>query len=357
MDVEADFRHDKLRIATGLPLGLPGQWSLVAYRPTQPLHEVAFALCWDQSLIGAAEAQAMKTAVEVRFEAMLDSPSSLSKVPKCVRYKKAELKGRFPLSMNGALPLFEIRDSSMEKLEPAVNLKTHRSWRVTLDFKTTNMAVVTRPQAALAAGAVSSSVTSRSSTDVRLVFPEPNLELWTTKSTLCDASSYFKKFFEAEIVEPTSTPKGKRRKLEGPLLVKAELEPAEADLEDLGFEDADEEIDAIYSEEGQAMADPGDAQYTEITIPATIASYSTYRALLTWLTTSHIDFAPVVVSSKPATASRKDQLKRFRNANPLLPIPVSPKSVYRLASTLNIPLLQSRAIEGYKLELSAEHVA
>lgn len=194
-------------------------------------------------------------------------------------------------------------------------------------------------------------------TTVRLYFPNTDLELWTTEQTLTNASPYFATLFASGFAESIGT-HSKRRRTEGgaPTATAA----VEGELE---FEDSDDEADEIYVEEKRPAADPGDMVYREVSI--TSATYSTYAALLLWLSSGNVDFAPLRsryrfgnwVEEEEKSSSRKDDLFGFYKAHPNRAIPSSPKSLFRLAHFLDMPTLKALALASYKSMLSNNFVA
>lgn len=80
--------------------------------------------------------------------------------------------------------------------------------------------------------------------------------------------------------------------------------------------------------------------------------------MLLWLASSHIDFAPLRSSLQTtATPSRKSRLLTFHTSNPSLPIPSSPKSVFRLAHHLELPELRALALEAFSSQLTPTNLA
>ncbi|KAL8293424.1 hypothetical protein RQP46_000125 [Phenoliferia psychrophenolica] len=73
----------------------------------------------------------------------------------------------------------------------------------------------------------------------------------------------------------------------------------------------------------------------------TDAAYSTYRAVVVWIYTGQITFAPIQSSATP---------KRYPNS-------VSPKSVYRLAHFLDISDLKTLALAAFKQQVSSANAA
>lgn len=186
--------------------------------------------------------------------------------------------------------------------------------------------------------------------DVRLYFPNTNLELWTTQALLVNSSPHFATLFASGFAE-TVAARPKRRRID------AASPTATAEMDDeILLNDSDDEADGIYLKGKSATVDAGDTEYREIKI--TSAAYSTYKAVLTYLCTSHITFAPLLRSCRPDDeASRLELLERFHSSHSSHPIPVSPKSVYRLAHYLELPHLQALAFQAFKSQLTSEFLA
>ena len=130
-----------------------------------------------------------------------------------------------------------------------------------------------------------------------------------------------------------------------------------------GGEDSDDETDDFIRQRAPPSAESGDGSvevlYRQIVITDT--AYSTYRAVLVYLHTSHITFAPLAslfsAPSPAATHLRFDWLDKALTPHPSLPLPVSPKGVYRLAHLLEHPKLMSLALADLKIQLDAVNAA
>ncbi|GAA5836949.1 hypothetical protein JCM9279_007714 [Rhodotorula babjevae] len=131
--------------------------------------------------------------------------------------------------------------------------------------------------------------------DVRFFFPHVlgsgPFELWASERVLVASSTYFRDLLVSDDVE-TVPVKQKR----------SHLAHAQAPPKNLvkSFEDSDEETDAL----GEDSLDPllfGPARavpftYKQITVKSDEASLTTYRAVLLWLQTGHIEYAPLLSS-------------------------------------------------------------
>ncbi|GAA5849578.1 hypothetical protein JCM8547_000503 [Rhodosporidiobolus lusitaniae] len=84
-------------------------------------------------------------------------------------------------------------------------------------------------------------------------------------------------------------------------------------------------------------------------------AFSTYCAALLHLQTGYISFLPL--SSSSSSEERTERLDKAVAENPSLPLPVSPKSVYRLAHLLSLDDLQYLALIAFEDSLSVENAA
>ncbi|GAA5918069.1 hypothetical protein JCM6882_006227, partial [Rhodosporidiobolus microsporus] len=197
--------------------------------------------------------------------------------------------------------------------------------------------------------------------DVCLVFgreysTSPPLRLWTSRDFLSRSTTYF----DAQLVGTVSVAAlepGKRRR----------VSLADGDNEDSDVETDDNHL--TFSSSSIAKDPEPDvlASFTEIQIKD--FSYTTYRAVLTYLSTGHITFCPLASSFSPtfpgASKTRLEYLYASEDADAdesafdtgALPLPVSPKSVYALASTLSLPDLQALALAHLKAFLRPETAA
>lgn len=112
-----------------------------------------------------------------------------------------------------------------------------------------------------------------------------------------------------------------------------------------------------------ASSDADDLSYRQIRITKT--AYSTFLAVILFLQTGHIRFAPL---SSSLSTPRNDYLNPLLEKSPALPLPVSPKSVYRLADLLDLkatesgvspylPNLNSLALAAFRSSLTVEGAA
>jgi hypothetical protein len=125
--------------------------------------------------------------------------------------------------------------------------------------------------------------------------------------------------------------------------------------------DSDDETDDFLVERDwsgckTASRDSVDLEYQQIDVRET--AYSTMNAVLLYLATGHIEFAPLnsllETRSQGNSGGRRTLLDKHVSKHPTLPPPVSPKSVYRLAHLLQREELQQLALDSLSSGLSIE---
>lgn len=189
--------------------------------------------------------------------------------------------------------------------------------------------------------------------NVRFLFPrqDGDAELWATKDLLVAASPYFASLFASGFAE-TASKRGKRPRSDVKRLSNADTVNAALDEDDSDVE-VDEELFSTNRPTLHGAASD-DHAFNEIRI--TTFSYSTYRAVLLFIATSHIEFRSQLKSTPPPPADANNDANgkspevKQKSAAPdksELPAPVSPKSVYRLAHLLDLPKLQERALRVF----------
>ncbi|GAA6028409.1 hypothetical protein JCM8097_007017 [Rhodosporidiobolus ruineniae] len=197
--------------------------------------------------------------------------------------------------------------------------------------------------------------------DVRLVFPcasDVEAELWAKGAFLSKSSPYLKDLLASEFAESVSrTSKRKRSTSSAPNVAHS------PDEDEQDFVDSDTETDRFlfskHSPQIERSAEV-DLPFRQITITRT--AYSTYRALLVCLSTNHIAFTPLTssfddTSGLSSTKLRRRWLAEYHQSHPDLPLPVSPKSAYRLAHLLQLPDLQKRSLDAFRSFLTASNAA
>ncbi|GAA6006978.1 hypothetical protein JCM10207_009157 [Rhodosporidiobolus poonsookiae] len=171
----------------------------------------------------------------------------------------------------------------------------------------------------------------------RLFFPKlgkDGASLWVNADLLSGTCPYFKDLLASDFAEAAP----RRAKCLRPS-GEQPLQPEPTDEKD--FEDSDDETDEYRF----AEAPPGDEEppdnlsFREIKVTRT--AFSTYHALLTFMQTGYLHFAPLKSAFKPSNPAgietRGEFIKKLHDADPSLPLPVSPKSLYRLVDLLRVP--------------------
>lgn len=203
---------------------------------------------------------------------------------------------------------------------------------------------------------------SRNALDVRLVLPRQlgfSLELWSNFALLKDASPYFTTLFESNFAETLTTSSSKRRCIDESTPQASaskgkEKKSSSVSGEPREFDDSDDEADeAAASHFPKGADDDSAALYHEVILPQ--ACYTTFEAVLSYITTGYIEFAPLATT---LTAEQRSTLRAQHLAStPLLPLPTSPKSVYSLAHLLDLPKLAALALNELEQQLTPNSVA
>lgn len=128
--------------------------------------------------------------------------------------------------------------------------------------------------------------------------------------------------------------------------------------------DSDEETDEFYQtcSTTPPLLPPTSLQYHQVSLSH---AYTTYRAVLCFLATGYCPFSPLSSTFSPSTpspaatamSSKHAYLEKWAQEHPHLPLPASPKSVYRLADLLDLPSLASLALERFKQDISHSNVS
>ncbi|GAA5896007.1 hypothetical protein JCM6882_005584 [Rhodosporidiobolus microsporus] len=173
--------------------------------------------------------------------------------------------------------------------------------------------------------------------DLRLFFPQTtkrsrDAELWVNAEIAGLLSAYFQGLLSAGFSEATRRSKRTRKSGAQPLPFSPVVEK--------DFDDSDDDTDAfLFSTKSPELNESNEASelsFREITITQT--AFTTYHALLVYLHTGFVRFAPLRSAcppSSPASSNRRnDILAEALKDTPSLPLPVSPKSVFRLLDLL-----------------------
>ncbi|GAA5832446.1 hypothetical protein JCM11251_006457 [Rhodosporidiobolus azoricus] len=231
--------------------------------------------------------------------------------------------------------------------------------------------------------------------DIRLFFPNVGThggELWTSSSLLSNISPYYKDLLSSGFSESV-TRHGKRPRLNAREPVRSDTtaasneaeEPATAD--EMKFEDSEDEFDALVAEKAPQLLhysypSSDETPFRQLTI--TSHSWSTYRAVLGHvlsarlrygplrslrgtpdLVTSYTDSLEALLAGKSGAedvdkGKAKDKGEAPGDYSPperLLPLPVSPKSVFRLAHFLQMDKLADHALVELSEQVHAPNIA
>ncbi|GAA5905947.1 hypothetical protein JCM5296_001298 [Sporobolomyces johnsonii] len=214
-------------------------------------------------------------------------------------------------------------------------------------------------QAILAARSAGSSL-DRSPNNVCFQFPRTSRHLWANEDNLRELSSYYDLLLSSGFAEGSTS---------------SEAVPNSSSLPEYTYDDSDAESDElgfgwkVRSKKGEKRAQHNEqdqnkesdgALFKTVTIVDT--AYTTYLAVLVWITTGYIRFAPLRSKfrsdNEADKRARAAELEKIVNQSDLrLPPPTSPKSLYRLAHLLEIPDLVQLALDNFKSQLSPANVA
>ncbi|GAA5970863.1 hypothetical protein JCM11641_004485 [Rhodosporidiobolus odoratus] len=203
-------------------------------------------------------------------------------------------------------------------------------------------------------------------TDVCLAFPGASRQLFASSARLSEISPWWKTVRAtrgfSENVSSRQTP--------------SELhEDSDAEEEDEIARTGEKHTRLPPSppESPRSAWSPGTSPSSIRTIPITGTPYAVYRAMLYYLYTDHIAFAPLTSTffvpspgtNPVAPAERLAKAKQTRAASieahkqlhPNTPLPISPKSLFLLAHFLEIPFLISLSLAALHSALTPENIA
>ncbi|GAA5904116.1 hypothetical protein JCM6882_003949 [Rhodosporidiobolus microsporus] len=194
--------------------------------------------------------------------------------------------------------------------------------------------------------------------DVKLSFSDastPHAALWTSADTLASFSPYFKTLLASEFSEAVTFYANEEEEKSKTSVSTEKAEDAEMhETDEEDSDDSDDELDDFFfsSPPSSLSFDPsGSRPYRRVTVRG---AWSTYRAILAYATTGHLSFAPLQSSriSEAGSSAHLNSLKTHLSATPALPLPVSPKSVYRAAHLLELPSLTALALRDFRRQLT-----
>ncbi|GAA5936857.1 hypothetical protein JCM3775_002726 [Rhodotorula graminis] len=240
----------------------------------------------------------------------------------------------FPPTRRGSIVLQTNATSSVD-YTVALAIATPDYGLFTWERKIADIEKQTSP-ASLALEAAASHMTTlthgQAPNNVCLDFLQLGRQLWASETSLVQISPHFKDILSSEFAEGTSS------------------------IADLSIKAAEH---ISREKDHQKPLAPFKR------IPINDVPYSTYLAVLIWAQTSHITFAPLLstfrrpgVDDAAASGARQDAVRALAETkSPLLPVPVSPKSVYRLADYLSLAPLKKLALNNLVSQLKPEIAA
>ncbi|GAA5984451.1 hypothetical protein JCM10908_003351 [Rhodotorula pacifica] len=207
-------------------------------------------------------------------------------------------------------------------------------------------------------------------TPLRLIFPKSSgsqLSLWITTSFLAKFSKYHKDLLASGCAE--TQPHRHARIDDGKTSASASIgkDPqleAHSEQSTFDWQDSDDEADEFLFTRDVAFAceDAIDKlEYRQITTRET--AFSTFRAVLLYLQmkSGEIRFAPLQSALAPhnpeAKVTREQLITSAFAKEPDLPLPVSPKSVFRLAHLMRHAELQNVALGAFAARLTVHGAA
>lgn len=185
--------------------------------------------------------------------------------------------------------------------------------------------------------------------------------MWANSTVLKHASPYFAALLEGGFVEANNTAARESAATPHRQLNSIKLADGEEEVEEEYGDDSDVETDSIPLK--------GVAYRTSSSIPAGVkevvirdAAYTTYRAVLTWIHSGHINLAGLTVPTYSTEERRQvlaDDAREMGAKGPPgegLPFVSAAKSVYKLANVLEMPKLERLALDHYAAQLTPANV-
>ncbi|GAA5894515.1 uncharacterized protein JCM6883_002125 [Sporobolomyces salmoneus] len=242
---------------------------------------------------------------------------------------------------------------------PSATLRSHKipstcqSAEITVELSAPGES--SSPEIASIASSATASHLSRELNNVCFFFPRTQQRIWSNESVLRKSSPYFETLFSSDFAEASASPSS-------PLEQSSPRSPPPPyDYDD---SDVDTHLEEAPLLEPDLMTkreeEKGFETFPFKTIRVLDTTYNTYLAVLVWISTQHIMFAPLKSRTHnlssfgdSPTAQRQKAVSKLRQeSKPGLPTPVSPKSVYRLAHLLELADLQALALTNFKSQLT-----
>ncbi len=186
---------------------------------------------------------------------------------------------------------------------------------------------------------------SNAPNDVVFYFPRTKRELWANSAALKAVSPYFATLFDSGFKESSSSTVG-----EGIITDSAEIDEL--------AQDSDDESDRVPFKLATTRTKSAlPLGVKEVVIRS--AAYTTYLAVLTYIHSGFNNFAPLSIPSlfvKNPGPARTAALTASATNHPNLPLPASPKSVFKLAHLLELEDLAKLALVDYQSKLTVDNV-
>ncbi|BGP40876.1 hypothetical protein JCM10449v2_004841 [Rhodotorula kratochvilovae] len=355
VDLELDLTAKDLNKTFELEhVPLPGDWTCGIKRKGD---DVIFAAEHGLLVPGALGSSAQ---VEIQLHWIHQKAMKKLRSAEFDRALQPEIDPEFKQPYTGnqfTLKLESLRQASYEI--PALEPETQRQYRLCVTIKQVGPSVVSAQQVIERVPEYHIPLTLGVN-NVRLLFPkvgDSGAELWTTAELLSSSSPYLEELLTSEFSEGVQL--GVKRSRTSPAPVTHMIDSNAPK----NFEDSDDETDGTVSTadppELHAVQDGTELTYRQITV--TQAAYATWRAVLRYLETGFIRFAPLSSASQPndpsAILTRDEYITTVRKYEPALPAPVSPKSTYRLAHLLQLEHLQQLCLAQLAATLTAHSAA
>lgn len=187
--------------------------------------------------------------------------------------------------------------------------------------------------------------------DVCFVFPATATKLWASSKVLIEQSTYYRSLLGGDFSESTLR------------LSPANTETPEfkADAASRLYEESDDETDEHFAAQVAKGAHGTLPHLPHKQVVITDAAFTTYQAILVWMSSRYIRFAPLRSSNTgnagEVSKSRLQDVIKMVETDPKTALPASPKSVYRLAHLLELNDLQEIALNNFRSQLTAHNAA
>ncbi|GAA5862955.1 hypothetical protein JCM1840_002338 [Sporobolomyces johnsonii] len=248
------------------------------------------------------------------------------------------------------------------QLEIPCGTKSYLKVTLTISLKTRTDQGEEAPGIQTLAARSAAFVVHPSPNNVCFDFPRTSRQLWSNEDNLRKLSAYYDSLLSSDFAEGSTS---------------SQAVPKSSSLAEYTYDDSDAETDELelgckvkskkdekqaqHQERDQKKENDG-APFKTVTITDT--AYTTYYALLVWMATGYIRFAPLRSKfrsaeggSKQARATEIDKLLSQQSDAQQFPPPASPKSVYRLAHLLELPDLVQLALDNFKSQINPANVA